>query len=338
MSRDYPFYRGEFERESMPLDAARTAFRWLVTGPHPLALDGRHFPGLPPRLVPLDETRELLLDPGCPQITRDAVWGHLVERSRADGGAWTVACVGLALPALIAIAADLSEKFADDPRDIHGAVLTGFLAELATVNLARPWVMARLRWAALRAGHTFIRDTLDSPQPSDEDFHSAEPTRPWGHPDFVLARAVAEGAITGVEAELIGSTRLEEYSLAAAAADRGVSYKALEQVRRRAEHRLAAYLTEQAPADEPTDRRERDVEIHAVASATITAAAHTPTTIQDQSRTVTGKGGKLSKKVRGRVLKKTPKSGVQACGSRPAAPAPATRPTHPSRPTPEVPR
>jgi hypothetical protein len=348
------FRSAPFERESLPLDSARTAFRWLVTGPEPLWIDGRFFPGLPRRRIALDELSTLLRDPQLALATVDSAWVHLVTRSRDEGGAWTVACVGLALHALIPIVAKLCRKYADDHHDIHAAVLTGFLSELAHMDLARPWVLWRLRCAALRAGHVVIRDALDRPTPTDQDFHSNEPTLPWGHEDFVLARAVAEGVITGEQAELIGATRLEpEYTLTQAAADRGVSYKAIEQVRRRAEHKLAAWLAEQAPHDDSGERRDRDVEVRAVHATTIIAAARTaarraarPATSQpDTSRTVMAVGGKSLKKVRGRVLKKTPKSGVQGCGRKAAAPAHTTSPTRPAgtarRPsgtTPGVPR
>jgi hypothetical protein len=344
------FPSAPFERESLPLDSVRTAFRWLVTGPEPLWIDGRFFPGLPRRRIALDELSTLLRDPQLALATVDSAWVHLVTRSRDEGGAWTVACVGLALHALIPIVAKLCRKYADDHHDIHAAVLTGFLSELAHMDLARPWVLWRLRCAALRAGHVFIRDALDRPTPTDEDFHSSEPTLPWGHEDFVLARAVAEGVITGEQAELIGATRLEpEYTLTQAAADRGVSYDTLAHVRVRAEQRLVAWLREQAPHDDPGDRRERDVEVRAVHTATIVAAARRaalPATRQpDTSRTVTAVGGKSSKKVRGRVSKKTPKSGVQGCGRKAAAPAHTTSPTRPAgttrRPsgtTPGVPR
>lgn len=327
MDLNHVFRNAPFECDSLPLDSARTAFEWLVTGPRPLSVDGRFFPGLPQRRIPLNELRELLMDAGLPLSAVDLVWMHLVTCSRDKGGAWTVACVGMALPALFAIVAELGARYADDHRDIHAAVLTGFLSELASINLARPWILWRLRCAALRAGHLFIREALERPLPCDEDFHSSEPTPPWGHADFVLARAVAEGAITGEQAELIGSTRLEpEYTLTQAAADWGVSYKAIEQVRRRAEHRLAAWLREQAPHDDPGDRRERDVEIRAVNTATITTAAREakqPSTKQPtDARTVTAAGGTSSKKVRGRVLKTTPKSGVEGCGKTAAAPTP----------------
>ena len=186
--------------------------------------------------------------------------------------------------------------------------------------------------------------------PSEEAFRSREPRPLWGHEDFVLARAVAEGVITGEQAELIGATRLEpEYTLTQAAADWGVSYKAIEQVRRRAEHRLAAWLSGQAPLDDPSDRRDHDVEIRAVNAVTITdaarEAAHPFAPPREESHTVTGLGGKSSEKVRGRVLKNAPEFGVEGCGREAAIPAqtasldcPTGTTRRPSDPTPEVPR
>jgi predicted DNA-binding protein (UPF0251 family) len=349
-------FRGiPFERDSLALDNARTAFDWLVTGPVPLSIDGRFFPGLPGRRVPLDELRERLCDPRLPMSAVDLVWMHLVGRSRDEGGAWTVACVGVALPALFAIAADLCAKYADDYRDIHAAVLTGFLSELATVNLARPWVMWRLRCAALRAGHVFIRDALDRPIPSDEDFHSSEPTPPWGHPDFVLARAVAEGAITGDEAELIGSTRLEDYTLEAAAADTGISVTALQRARAHAEARLLEWLTDQAAHDDSSGdvtqhdvtqhgADHHDVATHALHDAAIRTAANRIRPIRT-SRPVTDVPARFSVTVRYRAGKNKPESGVEGCGSTPAAPTHTTPPTRttgtprrPSGTTPEMPR
>ena len=138
--------RGFDERGLMPLDTARSAFTWLVTGPDPISVEGRLFPGLPNRLVPLHELRERLLRRHCGQATRDAVWAHLVLRSRTDGATWTLGCVGVALPALTTIAATLTARLAGDPSDIHAAVLTGFVAELARVDLGKPRVMLRLRW------------------------------------------------------------------------------------------------------------------------------------------------------------------------------------------------
>lgn len=317
-----------FEPDSLPLESARAAFEWLTTGPDPLSVDGRFFPGLPARRVPVNELRELLLDTSLPLSAVDLVWMHLITRSRDEGGAWTVACVGVALPALVSIAARLSAKFADDHRDIHSAVLTGFLSELATIDLVRPWVMWRLRCAALRAGHLFIRDALDRPTPAWNSFGSNEPAPPSGHPDFVLARAVAEGVITGDEAELIGSTRLEDYPLTAAAADAGVKVSALHAMRSNAEARLVAWLTEQAPHDDPGDRRDHDVEIAAVNAATITAAANGDGSglrrPRRKSRRVSNSAEKLAITVRYRPSEKRADFGVLGCGRTPAAPAHTT--------------
>nr|BFE51236.1 hypothetical protein GCM10017745_46630 [Saccharothrix mutabilis subsp. capreolus] len=58
----------------------------------------------------------------------------------------------------------------------------------------------------------------------------------------MLARAVAEHAVTAAEAELVGTTRLEGVPLADAAVAFGLSYEAAKKARQRAERRLVAYL------------------------------------------------------------------------------------------------
>ena len=163
-----------FGPDQGPLDAVAAAFGWLLEGPDPIAVEGHEFAGLPDRAVPLGELRELLLDPTCRPATRDVVWAHLVARARREGGAWTIGCVGVALPALLRIAATLTARFAGDPRDVHAATLTGFLAALAEVDLERPRIMLRLRWAAYRAGHAALREALDAPTPIGDD-HPAPP-------------------------------------------------------------------------------------------------------------------------------------------------------------------
>jgi hypothetical protein len=266
------------------LDAARTAFQWLVTGPHPVSVNGGLFPGLPNRRLALDELRNRLLRRDCRQTTRDAVWRHLVLRSRTEGSTWTVACVGVALPALTRIAATLTKRFADDPADIHAAVLTGFLTELTRIELRTPRVMLRLRWAAYRAGHVAVREALDAPPPAGHGFRSTEPTKPWGHPDFVLARAVAEGAISPGEADLIGATRLDGVPLAQIAARRHTSYKALAMARSRAEHRLVAYLAD-TPLTDASGHTDSDVAGPAIDAVTIATAAAHPDTLRSARRT-----------------------------------------------------
>ncbi len=326
--------RSGFERDCMPLDAARSAFEWLVAGPHPVSVDGRLFPGLPARRVPLNELRDRLLHRRCPQTLRDAAWAHLVLLARTEGGAWTVGAVGVALPALTSIAATLSAKFAGDPSDIHAAVLAGFVAELGEIDLRRPRVMLRLRWAAYRAGHACVREALDAPVPSGHGFRSTVPPPQWGHPDFVLARAVAEHAITSAEAELIGSTRLEGVPLADAATERNLSYQAAKKARQRAEHRLVTYLLDDTTDTPHAGPHEGDVATQVADAVTITAAAQHATTTASLSRTVTTPARRTAKKTSDRMSPQGGFSGVQGCGRKPATPAHTTSsPTAPPEST-----
>ncbi len=245
-TRDSAERAGARSRDVSPLGVARTAFELLTAGPSPLALDIRGCPGLPDRPVPLDELRSRLLAASCPAETRDVVWRRLVTCSRIEGAAWTVACVGLALPALIRMAADLSERFAGDPSDVHAEILTSFLTALATLDLDRPGVMTRLRWAAYRGGHAALREALAAPMPCGDGYRSTEPPAPAGHPDLVLARAVAEAVITTVEADLIGATRLELRRMRDWASEHDLGYEAAKKIRQRGERRLVDWLRDRA--------------------------------------------------------------------------------------------
>ncbi|MDN5920693.1 MAG: hypothetical protein L0I76_37260 [Pseudonocardia sp.] len=208
---------------------------------------------MPDRLLGLGELRALLLERGCPSATRDAVWAELVGRARSAGPRWSVACAGMALPALIRVCRGLTDRFAGDRADIHAAVVAGFFQGLARVDLSRRAVLVSLRWSAYRAGMAAVRDALDAPTPITGTVLETDREAPVsGHPDLVLARAVADGVITAAEAALIGSTRLEGVRLADAARARAQSYPAANTARHRAERRLLAYLT--APDDAPTDR------------------------------------------------------------------------------------
>ncbi|MEV0068824.1 MULTISPECIES: sigma-70 family RNA polymerase sigma factor [unclassified Amycolatopsis] len=286
-------------------DTARTAFAWLVTGPHPVALDGRRIRGLPPRLMPLDEVGALLITKGCPQETRDAVWTALVTRSRAEAGTWTVACVGLALPVLVPVAAKLTNRFRGDVHDVHSAVLTGFLEALADVDLTRPAILVRLRWAAYRAGHRALRDALDAASPvADLGARALAPEHAGGHPDFVLVAAVKAGVLTLAEAALIGETRFGELSLADAAQARGQNYKATQQARHRAERRLVTYLTSLRDDQNVTPTRPRG-----------TAGTH------PVNRT---RANGAAERARRPVSPRTAKPGVGGCGARsPERPRPS---------------
>jgi hypothetical protein len=220
-----------------------------------LSLNGRRFEGLPNRRVPLDEVRERMLRRRCPVRTRDAVWAYLVRRSRREGAAWTVACAGMALPALTGTARWLAARYPGDVFDVQAEVLSGFLDGVASVDLARPHVLPRLRWAAYRQGYAALTAALDAPAPMAARFGPTAPQVPWGHPDLVLARAVRREALTRVEADLIGATRLEQVPVAVWAGRHGMTPGAAYKARRRAERRLVVFLREEAAdaqaADDP---------------------------------------------------------------------------------------
>jgi len=285
--------------EWFPLDTARDAFTALVTGPDPLSVSGRLFPGMPDTRIPLDELRDRLLRRGCPRRTRDAVWAHLVLRSRIEGAAWTVGCVGVALPGLATLASWVAGRYPGGRGEVQAEVLAGFLHALPRVDLTAAAVFPRLRWAARRAGMAALQEALDAPVPVPPGRGSAPPAPPAGHPDLVLARAVTEGVLTRTEADLVGATRLEEVRLTAWAAEHRMGHQFASRLRARAETRLLGWLTD------------------------------TPTSTPGRSQPVTGAGGHrpaagwLAPAPGGVVLAvwRQPGGGIRwrACGSEPAA-------------------
>jgi hypothetical protein len=231
---------GPGSRVLSPLDSADAAFRALTTGPQPLALNAAALaPGLPDRLVPLDELRALLLHPATGARARNKVWAELVRRARSGSPAWVVGLVGVALPGLRRAAATLSGGYHGDPADLQVEVLTGFLAAMRGLDpgdLDQVPLASRLCWAAWRAGQALAcADARYAISRRDLDDSYDAPCMPWGHPDFVLAAAVARGILTRAQAELIGRNRLEGVPLARIAGELGISHSALCNRRKRAE-------------------------------------------------------------------------------------------------------
>ncbi len=225
-----------------PFDTLEETFRILSAAPHPLALDGTAIAGLPDREIPLRELRAMLLHPSVDYTARDAAIGALVELAQAEGGRWTVGLAGVMLPGLRRAIWPLFEACPEKLDDLEAEALVALLRSLRRCRPGRPRVASWLCWRSRIAAARLLRRELAERAGPGTDPVSAAPPRPWGHPDFVLARVVAEGVICPEDGDLIAATRLEHQSLAAAARALGISYKACHQRRARAEATLAAYL------------------------------------------------------------------------------------------------
>ncbi|WP_395107266.1 hypothetical protein [Actinomadura sp. SCN-SB] len=215
----------------------------LTTGPAPLAVDGAAVGhGLPRRQIPLNELRSILLRPATGRRACDAAWRHVTEEAQSGAPAWVIGAVGLALPALWRIAGDLAEGYRGEAEELHAAMLAGFVDALHRLDTGRPAIITRLRWAAYRAGllARYSRQALLPMSQSRPE--SAPPPQPWGHPDLLLADAVAKRVLSPLAAELIGRSRLEDMTLKQAAAELGVGVQAAYKARQRGERRLVAAI------------------------------------------------------------------------------------------------
>lgn len=86
----------------------------------------------------------------------DAVWAEVVRRARHDEH-WKLAAVGMAIPALRRAACQHARGFEGDVEELDAEVLAGFLGHLFVVDVELPGIMNKLRWAAWRSGHEYVR-------------------------------------------------------------------------------------------------------------------------------------------------------------------------------------
>ncbi|MBF6238699.1 hypothetical protein IU474_16745 [Nocardia otitidiscaviarum] len=273
-----------------PLMVVRSAFDAMAADPV----------GLPPECVialggPVaswGRLREALCEPGLSLTAVDTVWAWLVRRAR-QGDAGHVAaltCVGMALPMLTNISRRVTRSAFCVPYDAEAQILDAFLAAIGRVDLSRPGVWPRLRWAAFVGGRAWVRGEVAAAIPTmgltnaGEDFARPVATAKQGHPELLLAQAVAEGVLDADAAGLIATTRLQKHTLTAMAAESGLPYKRLEKRRSRAEARLAAWLRQRMA--EPRGENTSVVEQHA-----LDAVARTRTGVaQIRSRSVSQMG------------------------------------------------
>lgn len=214
-------------------------------------LAGHPVTGLPPgwEQMKAADLAERLLYPQVPADEVDAVWASLIQQARTRDEAAVLVCAGAALPMLHSITVVLCGHWLHRA-DTESMVILGFLEALGELDVHRPNVAYRLRWATFHRTCPRVRERRASPIPADLCPEGDAPAlvtgevlaSPAGHPDLLLQQAVDEEVLTASEAELILRTRLEHQRLTRAAADTGVAYNTLAQRRYRAEQRLTAWL------------------------------------------------------------------------------------------------
>lgn len=239
-----------------PLDVAEHVFQLVACDPGGLAVDGRLLGGeLPRREIPLTELRGLLLLRTLTNATRDIVWRELAGRARAQGAAWLVGAVGMAVPTMRGIAGKICRGYvAGEPVDIDTEVLTAFIEAVRTVDIDRPSILPRMCDAARRAGERARRIAESHVALHISEHGPNPPAVPWGHQGLVLVDAVAKGVVNELDAELMGITRLEKRTLAESAAEPALSVELAKKRRQRHEPILvdAALAGKVVPALSPT--------------------------------------------------------------------------------------
>jgi hypothetical protein len=234
------------------LRAADLAWAALTCDPDPMALDTAALEaghGLPPGRIPLPDLRTWLLDRPYAYAARDAVWRELMLRARLRGPEWTIAAVGMAMPALVNAAARLGVGYRGDTDDLEAEILTGFLAALREhVDLTRQAPYASACFAAWRAGLAARRDHHKYIPTDDIDMviGSRLPQLPYGHPDLLVERAAALRLIDPDDVQPWIDVRLGRRAIEPIARARGVAVDTLRMRLARADLRVAEALADGA--------------------------------------------------------------------------------------------
>ena len=239
--------------------------------------------------VSLWALREQVLRRALPVAILNRMWVLLARATQASSTpereSWTVGAVGMALPALCALASDLSGPRRHDPdqaEDLDAEVLGGFLTGLSQVRpstrVVFPALMRHARVAGLAAitarraaerARPVTHHTLDRLLTCDDPS-----SRPGERaPEQVLTELVDAGVITSRDAGLIAATRLEGIPERDAAAAARLSPNTLVQRRLRAERRIAAYFGCPTPTRPP--RRSDGVPVSVIPVAVTAVAAAT---------------------------------------------------------------
>jgi hypothetical protein len=215
--------------------------------------------------VTLMALRELLLDEATSYGARDAILGELIERAQVRRGVWFIPPVGLLLPGLRPLEGKLAPPWwIDSVDDVQAELLAGLMAAMAAIEPRTERLASRLLTAAETHTRRIMRpDRMERRQRALtweqlNDAAAAEVSRqarrrPPGHPELLLAGAVAVGVLSRELAEVIAATYLDRTPAAVVAARYGMSVSALRGHRQRAVERLARWLRTDADRLVPLD-------------------------------------------------------------------------------------
>ncbi|AYF30422.1 hypothetical protein CSH63_23820 [Micromonospora tulbaghiae] len=262
-----------------PLDAVDAAFTALARDPNPITLDLDKLRGgndLPGGVMTLPALRDWLLTRPRAYPERDAVWRELILRARTREPQWTVAAVGMAMPALRRYAGRLHVGWSGDAYDTDAEILTGFLTALRDrVDLDKAAPYASLCMAAWRAGYE-LRRRDGQTVPLDDVEHVAgprTPSVPYGHPDLLVHRAVMLGILDASDEQPYIDLRLGHRAIEPVAASMGITVDALRMRARRIDTRITHALANGLLTGIPSLR----------------AAAHITASAQHRARTRAGR-------------------------------------------------
>jgi len=201
---------------------------------------------VPAGAVPLPALRDWLMAHPTAYTVRDTVWRELIRRARDGEPEWVIAAVGMAMPALVAMAGQLAAGFRGESVDIDSEILTGFLEGLRRrVDPAKDAPHASLCGCAFRAGWDLRTAGREYEVVADIEYAEATsrlPRAPYGHVDLLVYRAQALGILDAEDVEPYIAVRLGHRTPQLVAEAHQINVDVLRMRLHRADARLAEAL------------------------------------------------------------------------------------------------
>jgi hypothetical protein len=239
-----------------PLEMVRRTFHELVLAGALPVLDGWALGvEVSERYLKPGVVQSLLGCKDTDQAVRDGIWAELVRGVQLENQPWTLFATGLMIPGLKYTARRVLNDHGGDRDDVESTVLVGFVEALRSSDPTMRGLSSHLKRTAYQRAVSEQRMSFQRVESIEEvcvDFLRPVPlVAPPGHPDLVLARAVHDGALAAVEADIIMTTRLEKVDLAIVARHLRLPYAECAFRRDRAEAALLKYLSHEQDDTRP---------------------------------------------------------------------------------------
>lgn len=226
-----------------PIAVVRRSFDALGSPPSPMVLEVSVPRGV--RTVELSWLANRVLD--LELDFSDQVWRAVIENVRTAGPEWGIVGTGLAVKPLMSVVHRVSSgrSFVTRREDLEAELITAWISQLYDVDTTRSNLLGRMWAKTYKVGQRWRYSAERDLSQLTGTMANTAHTCTGGHPEIALSKAVAQGVVAPVDAEMIAATRIDRGSLQEVAQMLGLPYSTAKRRRQRAERAVTSWLSQE---------------------------------------------------------------------------------------------